>query len=278
MLNPYSIIFGFLSALSFGIGDFSGGFVTKKINVLLVLLYSQITGLMFLIVSILLIGEVLDVNAIPFGLLSGIFGGIGLLAFYRGLSLGNMKIVAPITSVITPITPLVFSLLSLDYTTNQIIGILLALIAIWLVSSSKVEEKVTYLDIILAVVAGIGFGFFLLFIDFASSQTSVLYPIVFARISSIIMTICILAMTGNFKILDRKPITIISIVGILDTVGNLFFIFSSKAGRVDFSSIILSLGPVITVILAWRILKENISKTQVLGIILSVFAISLLSS
>ena len=187
MFNEFGILFGLLSAVSFGTGDFSGGFITKRTNVLLVLLYSQIVGSFFLMIAIFVVGENFVFSTIFFSAISGICGGIGLLAFYRGLSLGNMGIVAPITGVVTPIIPLLYSFLNLKYSFTQLAGITLALIAIWLVSSTKVNQKVSYEDIGLAIVAGIGFGLFLLFIDFASSPTSVLYPILVARFASITM-------------------------------------------------------------------------------------------
>lgn len=278
MLGLFPIIFGLLSAVSFGIGDFSGGFVTKKLNVLLVLLYSQIIGLLFLCISILIVHEPFTASVIPFGALSGIFGCIGLLAFYKGLSLGNMGIVAPITAIVTPIIPLFISIFEQSYSINQVIGIFVALASIWLVSSTKLEKNVTLFDIAYASIAGISFGLFLVFINIASTSTSILYPIVFARISSILITVCLIIISNSFNIPGKRNFGFTSLVGILDTVGNLFFILSSQEGRLDFASILLSLGPVVTVILAWKILKEKLTKMQVIGIILSVFAISLLSS
>lgn len=277
-LDYLAIVFGLSAAASFGMGDFTGGYTTKKTNVFLVLLYSQIVGALFLIVSILFIGEQLSFTTIIFSTISGIFGGIGLLAFYRGLSLGNMGIVAPITAVVTPIIPLLYSFLNLKYTIGQIVGIILAFIAIWLVSSSKLEKKITYDDVTLAILAGIGFGVFLLFIDLASTTTSVLYPILIARLSSLVLIICATTYFGKFEKIDPKIVGLSALAGILDTLGNLFFVFSSKSGRLDFATILLSMGPVVTVLLAWKLLHEHLTKTQLVGIALSVIAVSLLSA
>ena len=278
MLNSFAILFGLFSAVSFGCGDFTGGYVTKKTNVLLVLFYSQIIGLIFLLISIFILGEELIFDSMFFSSISGIFGGLGLLAFYRGLSLGNMGMVAPITAVVTPIIPLFYSFLKLEYTINQIVGIFLALLSIWLVSSAKLEKKISYDDVSLAIIAGIGFGLFLLFIDLASSNSSILQPILFARFSSITMIALVVLYSKKFEVIQPKILGLTAIAGILDTVGNLFFIYSSKTGRLDFASILLSLGPVVTVLLAWKLLHEDLTKIQVIGIVLSVLAVALLSS
>ena len=278
MLNSFSIIFGLLSAISFGCGDFTGGYITKRTNVFLVLLYSQFVGSIFLIISIIVFGEKIVFVNVLYGVISGVFGGIGLLAFYHGLSRGNMGIVAPITAVITPIIPLIFSFLNLKYSIAQVIGIGLALLSIWLVSSSHINKKISFNDVTFAIIAGIGFGMFLLFIDLASTSTSILVPILIARLSSFSLIVIVTFYLGNFEIVSKKTFSLTGLAGILDTLGNLFFIFSSKAGRLDFATILLSLGPVVTVLLAWKILHEKLSKTQILGIGLSVFAVSLLSS
>ncbi len=278
MLNSFSIVFGLFSAISFGFGDFAGGFLTKKNNVLMVLLYSQITGSIFLFVGIMLIGEKFTSSIIFFSALSGIFGGLGLLAFYRGLSLGNMGVVAPITGVITPIIPILVGIFSLQYSCNQILGIILALLAIWLVSTTKIKQKISYNDVLLAIIAGIGFGFFLLFIDMASTPSLVLFPILIARFASITMILLVSIYFKKIYFIKPKTFGLTTIPGILDTIGNLFFIYSSKTGRIDFASVLLSLGPVVTVLLAWKILHEKLTKIQILGIALSVVAIIFLSS
>lgn len=278
MLNSFFIVFGLLSAISFGCGDFAGGFITKKTNVLMVLLYSQIVGSIFLFIGILLLGEQFTFSIVLFSALSGIFGGIGLLAFYEGLSLGNMGIVAPVTGVITPIIPLLVVIFSFQYSINQILGIIFAMIAIWLVSSSKINQKITVNDLALAIIAGIGFGFFLIFIDMASTPSLFLFPILIARFSSIAMILAVSIYFKKIHLIKPKLFGLTAIPGILDTVGNIFFIFSSKSGRIDFASVLLSMGPVVTVVLAWKILHEKLTKIQILGITLSVVAISLLSS
>ena len=173
MLSTFALLFGLLSTLSFGAADFSGGFVSKKTNVFLVLLYSQIIGLIFIFISIFLLVVWVVFNTMFFSAIGGLFGGIGLLAYYHGLSLGNMGIVAPVTAIITPIIPLFFSFFSLKYSINQTLGIILALLAIWCVSSTRVEKALAYDAIVLAIIAGIGFRFFMLYLKLPSTDTSV---------------------------------------------------------------------------------------------------------
>jgi uncharacterized membrane protein len=278
MSESLSILSGLASATTFGSGDFTGGFITKRHNVFLVLLLSQIAGVSFLIVLTIIAGETITPNQIFFGSLSGLSGAIGLLAFYRGLAVGNMAIVAPITSVITPLIPLFASLISkLEYTIFQIIGFVLALIAIWMVSHSKVEKKVFLSDLKLPVIAGVGFGLFLVLIDKASTENSFFFPLVFARLASIGLVFCIIILTKRFERINVKSFSIIALTGILDALGNLFFVISAQLGRLDVASILTSLAPAVTILLAWLVIKEKITKLQVLGVSIAILSIILIS-
>ena len=276
VISP-AIALGLLSAISFGSGDFTGGYVTKKTNVFLVLLISQIVGLIFLIILLFLSNEIIIFDGLLFNLGSGIFGAIGLIIFYQGLSKGSVGVIAPVTAVIAPLIPLFFSLFQQTYSPVQIFGMFLALLAIWLVSYTKSEIKQIKSDLSYALGAGLCFGLFLLLINLGSSTESVFFPIILARIASTTLMIIIVSYLGVFERTSIKQTGLISLAGILDTLGNYFFILSSKAGRVDFASILLSLGPGITVILAWSILKERLSKIQIIGIFLSIIASYFLS-
>ncbi|MFW9928597.1 MAG: EamA family transporter [Candidatus Thorarchaeota archaeon] len=278
MMDSLAIIFGLTSAITFGSGDFAGGFATKKNNVFIVLVISQIAGLILLILLALIIGENILFDQMIFGSLSGIFGGLGLLAFYRGLAIGNMAVVAPITAVIAPLLPLIFNLFSNpSYTFFQILGFILALISIWMVSSTKSEGNVSFLDVKLAILAGLGFGLFLIFINLASTLSSYFFPLIFARIASITMVFIIILITKQPSEITPKSVLIISLAGIFDTLGNVFFVLSSIYGRLDIASILTSMGPVVTIILASTIIKEKITRMQLVGIFLALTSIILIS-
>lgn len=114
MINTetWAITFGFASAVAWGAGDFSGGFASRKGNLLGVILISQFFGGVLLAVTALLFSETIPPPThLFYGFLAGFFGNLGLIALYRGLAQGRMGIVAPLSAVLTALVPIGYSAL-----------------------------------------------------------------------------------------------------------------------------------------------------------------------
>lgn len=277
-LSP--ILFGVSSSTCFGAGDFTGGFVTKKNNVFLVLLISQIIGFSLLLISALVFQEGFPTaSQVFFALLAGTCGGVGLLSFYQGLSLGKAATVAPITAVITPITPLVVNFIQEPlWEVQHLLGFAVGMTAIWFVSNSKTERRISLQELKLPVLAGLGFGSFQTFIHFASTETSYFFPLVFARTSSLAMVFTIILLTKRYHKVTKQSFALISLTGVLDTLGNLFFVLSSQTGRLDVAALLSSFGPAVVVFLAFLVVKEKINRVQFLGLVLSLVSVLLFST
>jgi len=85
-----------------------------------------------------------------------------------------------------------------------------------------------------------------------------------------------------FVLVRREPLSVppaawslVFINATLDLAGNFFYILASKAGRLDIAAVLSSLYPGATVVLAWLLLKEHISRWQLVGIVLALGAIVL---
>src|SRR3954462_9278094 len=96
-MSALALVFALGSSLVWGLADFSGGLLTRRLPTFGVTLISQGAGFVALLVAIAIRGD-LAARSFALGLLAGIGGGVGLAAFYRTLSLGTMSVVSPIAT------------------------------------------------------------------------------------------------------------------------------------------------------------------------------------
>jgi drug/metabolite transporter (DMT)-like permease len=273
-----TIFFGLAASLSWGAGDFSGGVATRRTNVFSVVVTAHATGLVLLIALALVWSEpfpsALD---LVWGCAAGLSGAIGLAAFYRALAVGRMGINAPITAVLAAAVPVLFSAFIEGLPTPlQLVGFLLALIAVGLISGlGRATGRPKGLG--LALLAGLGFGGFLIFIG-QVSHTAIFWPLAAARLSSSLFVLTILLIRRQ-EVLPKKAVfPVVLLAGTLDVVGNAFFVLAAHSGRLDVSAILSSMYPAVTVLLASIILRERVTRLQAIGIIVALVAIPLISA
>jgi drug/metabolite transporter (DMT)-like permease len=76
----------------------------------------------------------------------------------------------------------------------------------------------------------------------------------------------------------RPALVPILLSGGLDSLANAMFIAATRHGRLDVSAVLSALYPASTVILARVLLKEKISRTQMIGIVGALIAVMLISA
>lgn len=273
-----AITFGLASAAAWGAGDFSGGYASRKGNLLGVIFISQFLGGALLAAMALLFSETVPPPAhLFYGFLAGLFGNLGLMALYKGLAQGRMGIVAPLSAVLTALVPIGYSAFYEGLpSTTQLIGFGCFMIAVWLLSSADAGTRMSFSEFLLSIVAGFGFGLFFIFIDLANDQ-SVFWPLVGARVASVSFLLMIILINGKSVKPLRGQWTFILITGVLDAAGNAFFSMAAHLGRLDVSAVLGSLYPAATVMLAWFFLKERLGRKQWVGVVGAFIALILIS-
>ena len=204
MPNLASPALSLSAAVTWGAADFSGGLATKRANPFHVVVIAHLTGLVFMLVLALAFGEAVPGRTtLLWGAVGGLVGGIGLAAFYKSLAVGTMGINAPLSAVITALVPLLFSFRTegLPHVT-QMAGFALALVSIWIIASPHGAVGKPK-GVALAVVAGIGFGGFLLFMKLAGSQ-SVFWPLVSARAASALLMLSSGLRSAGYYLLESS--------------------------------------------------------------------------
>jgi drug/metabolite transporter (DMT)-like permease len=271
-----AVVFALAAAASFGIADFCGGVAAKRVHVFGVLTVARLCGLVIMIAAALVTGEQAPSGrALEWACAAGLIGGVALPAFYRALAIGKMGIGAPVTAVLTVAVPVVVAAFTEGLPRPiQVAGLLLALTALWLIS--RPDAKTRFDGLGLAVLAGLGFGGFLVCIHQAGAD-SVYWPMAAALASSFLVSALVLAAQGG-SLPGRSAMNVVIIAGTLDSCGNVLFVLASKYGRLDVAAILSSLYPAVTVLLAWLFLKEQITWLQTAGMTAALIAVPLIAT
>jgi uncharacterized membrane protein len=272
-----AILFGLLSALTWGAGDFNGGLAVKRSNPYGVIVVAHTVSLILLLITVFIVGEPIPpLHDWLWGGASGLAGGIGLMLLYRALAEGRMSVAAPVSAVVAATLPVFVGLLEDGLPDLWVLaGFVLALVAVWLISGGE-GLTIRFDDLRMPAIAGIAFGAFFIFIERAS-QTALLWPLIAVRIVSVSTMLGYALLTRQDWIPKRESMLPLLLSSLLDTFGNAFYALSARTGRLDVAAVLGALYPGATVVLAWIFLKENISRVQTFGILLALSAIVMLT-
>jgi len=274
-----SIIYGILSAATWGAGDFAGGLASRKVGAYRAVFYADFIGLLILAVASFVYRE-------PFpstsgwinSLLAGALGSFGLLILYHSLSIGQMSIAAPVSALFAALLPVIFGAITEGLPSAiQLIGFVLALAAIWLISQGDGKFHISRLsDLRFPILAGVGFGSYFIFIhNAAGDPNSFLWPMIISRAAGTVLVFFMVFARRETFVVPHDAWGVVLLNATLDLTGNFFYILASKSGRLDIAAVLSSLYPGSTVILAWLLLKEHLSRMQLVGIFLALAAIFL---
>lgn len=271
-----AIGFGLLSALIWGAGDFCGGLATKRARPFSVVLVAEVAGALLLAAIALLFAQPLPAGAdLVWSAGAGLAGAVGLLALYSALAGGHMGVVAPISAVVAAIIPILAgAVLEGLPSPLQMLGFAVALGAVWLLSSSG-ERTASGRDLRLALLAGLGFGCYFVFID-RTGAVGGFWNLAFARTVAAVVLLPLMLATRHPLLPPRDVLPLNLLNGGLDAGGNLFFMLATQAGRLDVASVLSSLYPGATVVLAWLVLGERLNRPQVIGVAAALAAIVLI--
>lgn len=276
-----SILYGILSAATWGAGDFIGGIASKRTAPTRVLFLAELAGMVpFTLLALILREPMPPAVDLLIGAGSSLLGLMGLLFLYSALASSQMTIAAPVSALFAAVLPVVVGAITEGLPTLlQLMGFGLALTAVWLISQGNQTEKfrIAHLtDLRLPILAGIGFGSYFIFIHNATQQTdTVLWPMIVSRLAGTVLLILVVLARRETLAVPRSAWTVVFFNATLDVGGNFFYIMASQLGRLDTAAVLSSLYPGATVLLAWLLLKERIAPRQWIGIAAALAAIVL---
>jgi drug/metabolite transporter (DMT)-like permease len=271
------VILALLSSLVWGLSDFLGGTLSKKRKAIAVIGGSQSFGLIF--VSLLAIAfqtwtwnESVWIN----GAIAGAMGLFGLVCFYTALATGQMGIVAPISSL-SAIVPVTIGLVQGEQpSTMQLAGIVVALIGVILASGPELNGKVDPRPVLLALFAAVTFGFCVYFMA-RGARINPTMTVTAMRAVQVLLVMVLFLAIRNLGGLVKRDIPMLATIGASDAGANVLYTFAASLGLLSVVSVLGSLYPIVTVLLAWWIHKERLMRVQYIGIAITFSGVALLA-
>ena len=250
--------------------------MSRRAPVFGVVLVSQAVGL-FIAAAIAL----LRAEAFPSGqdvvvcLVAGLLGGVGVTALYRGLAVGRMAIVAPVTGVLAAIIPVVAGIALQGMPGPMVLaGIALAIAAVLLVSRVA-DVGGGRAGLSEALVAGVCIGLFGVVIAGLSDGNVFAALTVIRAVQAVLVVAAILATSSAWRP-GRRVLPAIAAIGAMDMAGNALYLLAVQSGALAIASVLSALYPVVTVILAALLLRERVTRDHTVGIGLAAVAIALI--
>lgn len=266
-------------ALSYGLADFSGGYASRRLPPWGVTVWSQTIGLLPLAVGIGLFPATrVTVTDLAWGAAAGVGGVIGVGLLYRSLSEGTMAIVSPLTAATTAAIPVVVDLVAGGTLgLASALGVLLALAAIATIAGERSEQRLSPRLVLMALAAGTGFAIFFIAIS-QTAEASGFWPLVSARAMTLPIGLLI-----HRSLEPRIRPTLagfrwVAAAGLLDMGANLLVAVALQRGPLGIVSVLSSMYPVVTALVAVAVVGERLTRVQMTGVLMALTAVALLVS
>jgi drug/metabolite transporter (DMT)-like permease len=269
------------ASLSWGIADFGGGIGTRRVQVVWVMVVSQIAGLALVgILALATQPQLPSGRELAWGVFGGVMGAVGLTAFYRALAVGTMGIVGPISAT-GAIVPVAYGLARGEHPSPlQGVGIVVAVVGVIAASLEPLPQgdgRKLATGVPLALLAALGFGSSLLGLN-RVSQAGVVWGTLTLRLT-VVPIVCLAALVLRPSIARLRPtLPILVAAGLFDTGANLLYGASARHGLISVVSVLGSLYPVVLVVLARFLLAERIARPQLAGVAVALAGVALISA
>lgn len=271
------VLLGGLSSFFWGIADFLGGEGAKKVTAATVVVWAGLFSFPFMVICALIVGGEARTSDYLLGLAAGASGALGLNMLFAGLAKGRAAAVAPVSAALGAIVPVTAAVVAGDRPSALAwIGVAVAIPAIALSAWTDDDAGPLRTGLVYGFVAGIGFGGFTAIIGFTSDDSNIL-PLIASR-GATVAVVLLISMAGIWRVqrLAEAPRGIIAGNGGLDVTANISLLVALRAGEFALAAVAASFYPAITVIMAKLVNHEHLRGRQILGIALTLVALTLI--
>lgn len=273
-----SVVLALISALAYGLSDFLGGIFAKRVTPWQVAVVGQSSSAVCVAVAGLVVAGDPQQADWAWSAGAGLGGGFGAAFLYRGLSTGRMGVVAPISAIGAALLPVVIGLATGDRPSVLAwVGIACALPAIYLIARSDDATSTQRTGALDGVLAGLGFGALFAMLGQVSAGAGML-PLALSQVSSVIGVVVTALVLRARWMPRRRAAYAPACMGPLGAAATGSFLYATHDGLPAIVSVIASLYPATTVVLAAAILHERIHRAQGVGLLLATTAVVLVAA
>jgi drug/metabolite transporter (DMT)-like permease len=274
-----------IAALGYGVSDFVGGYASRRVAALRVVIVSYPLALVLLTFVALVFGGQLSTGAVLWGLATGVCSAFGVWWFYAALGSGPISVISPLTAVLVAAVPVGVGV-ALGERPSLLagVGVVLALLAVVLVSRQaegpadadglhRFTPRVAWLT----VGSGVAFGMNFVVLDQAPVDAG-LWPLVFGRIAAAAIVLLAAALTANLVLERGVPLRLALFAGVLDTIANAATLLALHSGLLSLTGVLIALYPAATVLLAVAVLRESVTRSQAVGMVVALASVVLIAA
>jgi len=273
-----AIALSLLSALAYGISDFLGGIFAKRASAWQVAVVGQTSSGFFTLVAAAFAGGSPDKSDWMYGALAGLGGGMGVAFLYRGLANARMSVVAPLSAIGAALVPVAVGLAQGDRPSRlAVLGVVCAFPAIALISRVVDDDPAHRGGVVDGVLAGLGFGMLFSFLGQVGPDAGLL-PLALTQATSVLGVAIAATVLRQTWVPRERPAWRAAFMGPLGALATGSFLYATHHGLLSIVSVISSLYPASTVLLAAVLLREKIHGWQGLGLVFAALAVALVAA
>jgi drug/metabolite transporter (DMT)-like permease len=277
------LLYSLASAASWGVSDFLGGLQTRRLPVLGVLAVSQPAGLVLIALLIVLTGaDSISAGKLAIAFLAGAASLGGLAAFYSAMAMGTVSVVAPIAAL-GVVVPVAVGLIEGESPAAvQLAGLVPAVAGVVVLSYEEQPEepesaRAARLSIVLAILAGLGFGIFFTGLDAAAADRPG-WAILAVRVGGVATVLLALLVTRPRLEGVAAAWPVLLVIGGFDVLANGLFAIASTKGVLPVVAVGGSMYPAFTVALAHAVLGERLAVLQWAGVVLALAGVAMIAA
>lgn len=272
-----AVVLSLLASLSWGTADFLGGTTSRRLPVAAVVAISQTFALVGVLAVAVATGAYhADTGYVGWSLVAAVCGVVGLSSFYSALATGTMGVVAPIAAT-GVVVPVVVGLAQGDRPSAlQAAGVVVAVVGVVLASGPEARGGTGRRPLLLAVLAAVGFGAVIVCVAKGARSDTVMTLLVM-RAASVVLLVGA-GLSGRVAVAaDARDLPVLAVVGAGDVGANAMFAVASTEGLLSVVSVLSSLYPAVTVLLARLVHAERMKGVQNIGVLATLAGVALIA-